>query len=113
MVIVNVFDAPAQVIPPLVYFGVTVIKPEIAALVVLVVTKEAILPEPEPARPIAVLLFDQSYVVPDTKEPDKVIIEDELPLQKAIFVWSATVGVGFTVIVNDLGVPEQLCPPFE
>ena len=64
----------------------TVIKPEIAALVVLVVTNEAMLPVPELARPIAVLLFVQSYVVPDTKEPDNVIIDDELPLQKAIFV---------------------------
>ena len=86
MVIVKVFAVPEQVIPPLVYFGVTVIVATIGALVVFVVTKEAMLPEPEPARPIAVLLFDQSYVVPDTKEPDKVIIEDELPLQKAIFI---------------------------
>ena len=60
MVIVNVFAVPAQVKPPFVYFGVTVIKPEIAALVVLVVTKEAIFPLPEPTRPIAVLLFVQS-----------------------------------------------------
>ena len=58
--IVNVFAVPEHVSPPFVYFGVTVIKPEIAALVVLVVTNEAMLPVPELARPIAVLLFVQS-----------------------------------------------------
>ena len=68
---------------------------------------------PEATSPIAVLLLVQSYVVPETAEPDKMIVEEELPLHNVTLAGSVTVGVGFTVIVNVRGVPEQLCPPFE
>ena len=48
-----------QVTPPFVYDGVTVMVETIAALVVLVVVKEAMSPVPLAARPVAVLLFVQ------------------------------------------------------
>jgi len=56
-VIVMFFELPVQVIPPLVYTGVTVIVPMIGEVVLLVVVNELILPVPLAPRPIAVLLF--------------------------------------------------------
>jgi len=54
-VIVNIWAVPAQLFAD----GVTVIVDVIAALVLLVAVKEAILPLPLAPRPIAVLLFVQ------------------------------------------------------
>jgi len=51
-VIVNVIGAPEQVVPKLVYLGVTVIVAVIGALVVLVAVKEGIFPVPDEASPI-------------------------------------------------------------
>ena len=65
-VIVNVIGVPEQVMPPLLKFGVTVIVPVIAALVVLVAVKLGILPAPDAASPIPVLLFVQVNTVPGT-----------------------------------------------
>ena len=112
-IIVNVCAVPEQVKLAFVYFGVTVIVEVIAALVVFAATNDPIFPVPEAANPIAVLLLLQSYVVPDTAEPDSMIVVEELPLHNVTLAGSVTVGVGFTVIVNVRGVPEQLCPPLE
>jgi hypothetical protein len=57
---------PTHETPPFVYVGVTVMVPVIGAVVVLVATKLGIpvaLPALEAAKPIAVLLFVQEYVV--------------------------------------------------
>ena len=39
-------------------------------------------------------------------------VDVELPLHTVWSIGSVTVGVGFTVIVNDCGVPVQVTPPF-
>ena len=56
---------PLQVVPPLVYVGVTVIVPVIGADVALVAVKNK-LPEPLAPSPMAVLLLVQLYTVPAT-----------------------------------------------
>ena len=56
---VNVCAVPVQVTPPNVEDGVTVMVEIIGAVVVLVVVKEAMLPVPLAAKPVAVLLFVQ------------------------------------------------------
>ena len=58
-VIVNVLDVPTQLTLPLVKVGVTVIVAVTGALVALVATKEAILPEPVAARPMDGVLLTQ------------------------------------------------------
>ena len=65
-VIVNVIGVPVQVVPPLVYVGVTVIVAVTGFAVAFVATKLAILPVPDAARPMLVLLFVQLYTVPAT-----------------------------------------------
>ena len=65
-VIVNVLVVPTQLTPPLVKVGVIVIFAVIGADVSLVATKLGIpvtLPTLAAAKPIAVLLFVQVYVV--------------------------------------------------
>lgn len=58
-VMVNVLDVPTQLTLPLVKVGVTVIVAVTGALVALVATKEAILPEPVAARPMDGVLLTQ------------------------------------------------------
>ncbi len=75
------------------------------APVVLVAVKFR-LPVPLAPRPMAVLLFVQLYTVPATV-PVKVCVT----VAPAHTVWLAgwfTVGIGFTVIVNVIGVPGQV-----
>ena len=78
----------------------------IGALVVLVAAKEAMLPVPLAARPIAVLLLVQLYTVPVTA-PLKVTAVVLAPLHTTSLDTAFTVGVGLTVIVKVRGVPEQ------
>lgn len=60
-VMVKLFDGPAQLTPPLVNVGVTVIVPVMGAVVVLVaVNVGKLLPVPTPPNPILILLFDQA-----------------------------------------------------
>ena len=73
--------------------------------------KAAILPVPLAARPIAVLLFVQLNVVPATA-PAKVIAVVVAPLHSVWLATAFTVGVGLTVIVNVIGAPVQVTPPF-
>jgi len=90
--------------------GVTVIVAVIGLAVALVAVKAAILPVPDAARPIAVLLLVQLNVVPATA-PAKVMAVVVAPLHSVWLATALTVGVGFTVIVNVIGVPVQVTPP--
>ena len=90
--------------------GVTVMVAVIGSAVVLVATKLGILPVPDAANPMDVLLFVQLYTVPAT-DPVKFTGAVLAPLQTN---WSAgwlTLAVGFTVMVNVLVAPVQLMPP--
>ena len=73
---------------------------------VFTAVKLAILPVPVAARPIVVLLLVQLYTVPVTA-PAKVTAAVAAPLHTVWFAGCVTVGVGFTVIVNVIGVPGQ------
>jgi hypothetical protein len=90
--------------------GVTVIVAVIGALVVLVAVNDAILPVPEAASPIAVLLLVQLKVVPATA-PVKLTAAVADPLHNNWLATAFTVGVGFTVMVKLLVAPVQLTPP--
>ena len=78
----------------------------IAEAVALVAVKEAILPVPLAAKPMAVLLFDQLNVAPVV--PVNAGTLDEAPLQNVWFGGTVTVGKGLTVISKFCGVPGQL-----
>ena len=78
--------------------------------VVLVATKLAILPVPDAARPIVVLLLVQLYTVPGTA-PVKFTAVVLDPLHSTCGNTAFTVGIGFTVMVNVMDVPVQLPPP--
>lgn len=80
------------------------------AVVVLVATKLAILPVPDAARPIVVLLLVQLYTVPATA-PLKVTVAVLAPLHTTCEVTVFTVGVGLTVMVNVIEEPVQVTPP--
>ena len=53
--------------------GVTVIVAVTSTLDVLTAVKEAMLPEPDAPSPMDGVLFAQSYTVPGTGEPPKLI----------------------------------------
>ena len=96
-------------LPPQAFaFVVTVIVPVIGALVALVAVKLGILPVPDAARPIAVLLLVQLNVVPGV--PVKTTVAVGEPAHTTWLPTPFTVGFGFTVIVNVTGVPVQLRP---
>jgi hypothetical protein len=86
--------------------GVTVIVAVTGALVVFVPVNAAILPVPVAARPIDVVLFVQLNVVPATV-PLKVVAATKALLHTVWFEGCATVGVGFTVIVNACEEPTH------
>lgn len=86
--------------------GVTVIVAITGVLPVLVAVKAFISPVPLAARPIDVLLFVQLKVVPVTAPVNVIEVVVE-PLHNAWFTGWFTSGLGFTVIVNVLGVPGQ------
>jgi len=108
-VMVNEVGVPLQVTAPLVNCGVTVMVAVMGALVVLVVTKEAILPIPLAPSPMAGLSFTQLKTVPGTN-PEKVTSEVEEPTQITCPITLSTVGMGLTVMVNKVGVPVQVTP---
>ena len=78
--IVNVIGVPWQVTPPFVKFGVTVIVPNIAAVVVFVAVKDGKLPVPLAPKPIAVLLFVQLNVTP-AGVPPNIVLGTSAPVQ--------------------------------
>ena len=77
---------------------------------VLTAANEAMLPVPLAAKPMDVVLFVQLYTVPATA-PLKATAVVLAPLQTTWLVTAFTVGVGFTVMVNVVGVPLQVTPP--
>lgn len=105
-VMVKLTGTPAQ--PAAV--GVTVIVPLIGNVVAFVATKLGILPVPDAASPIAVLLFVHAYVVPATP-PVKLTAAVLAPVHTVWFAGTSTVAVGLTVIVKVIGVPKQVNPP--
>ncbi len=70
---VNVMGVPVQVLPPLEYWGVTVMVATTGAVPVFLAEKEGMLPVPEAPRPILVLLLVQLNTVPGTS-PEKVTV---------------------------------------
>ena len=106
---VNATGKPVHVVPPKVKAGVTVIVATTGALVLLMAVKAAILPEPEAARPIDGVLFVQLNTVPDTF-PEKITGSVCCPLHTVWLSTGSTVGTGFTVISNSIGVPVQVSP---
>ncbi len=68
-----------------------------AAFVVFVVVKDAILPVPEAARPVVVLVFDQEYTVPATFNGLVNVTDVAAPTHNVWFAGIATFGTGLTV----------------
>lgn len=101
-VMVKVCAVPAQPLAE----GVTVIVAVTGAFEVFTPLKAGMFPEPEPARPMDVLLFVQLKVVPVTG-PLKPRFPVVTPLQIVTVAGTTTVGVGLTVTVKVLGVPGQ------
>ena len=72
--------------------------------------KLGILPVPDAARPILVLVLVQLYTVPGTL-PVKFTAVVADPLHSTCGNTAFTVGTGFTVIVKVCDVPVQVVPP--
>ncbi|MBV6484102.1 MAG: hypothetical protein KFKLKKLM_00586 [Flavobacteriales bacterium] len=79
----------------------------IGAVVVFVAVKEAISPVPLAAKPMLVLSFVQSKVVPVVGLV-KFVAETVAALQTMVSIGTTTVGVGFTVMMYVDGIPTQL-----
>jgi len=110
-VMVNVVEAPVQVVAPFVNEGVTVMVPLMGARPVLVAVNEAMLPVPLAARPIAVLEFVQVKVVPAVGLPNVTAVV-AVPAQIVWLATALTVGLGFTVMVKVVEAPVQVTPAF-
>lgn len=114
-VIVYVVAVPLQDTDPLVNVGVTVIVPDIGAVPLFVAVNDGIPVAfvPLAAKPIAVLLFVQLYVV----VPPVRFVLNVTPVvaefaHKVSLDIASTCADGFTVIVNVFVGPEQLTEPF-
>ena len=99
-VIVNVSGVPGQVLA----VGVTVMVAVTGTVPVFTALNEAIFPLPLAAKPMEGALFVQAKDVPATG-PAKFTAAVGAPLHKVWFPTAFTDGVGFTVIVNTIGVP--------
>ncbi len=86
--------------------GVTVMVPVMLVWVVLVVTKEGMLPVPLVPRPIAALLLFQSNEVLET-DPLKFRSPVGWPAQITWLAGTVTSGAGFTVMVKPAVWPGQ------
>ena len=108
-VIVKVTGVPTQV-PPL--DGVIVTVAVIGAPVAFVAMKLGILPAPTAARPMLGWLFVHVKNTPGIGLLSITAVDDE-PLHSNWLPGNGgfIVGVGFTVIVNVVGVPTQFTPP--
>lgn len=93
-VMVNVLDVPVQPFAD----GVTVIVATTGVVPVFTAVKLAISPLPEAAKPIEVLSFVQLYNVPPTAPVNDTVAVEAL-LQITWLLITATVGIGFTVMV--------------
>lgn len=95
----NDTGVPVHVTPLFVYEGVTVTVAVTGVPPLFTAVKLPMLPVPLSARPMPGLVFVQLKTVPGTV-PLKLTAAVELPLQTVWLPTAATVGVGFTVIVN-------------
>ena len=109
-VMVNVVAVPVQLIPPLVNVGVTVMVAVTAVLPALIAINDGIVLVPLAASPMDGLLLVQLYTVPATG-PVMVTAVVAVPEHTVWFAIVFTAGVGFTVIVNVMGVPVQVAGP--
>jgi len=111
-VMVKVFVGPAQPTEPLVKVGVTTMVATTGEVPVFTAVNDAILPVPEAARPMLVVVFVHAYVVvPPVLRVPKVTAVVKEPLHSN---WSAgwlTCPVGFTVMVKVLVGPAQPTEP--
>ena len=108
--IVKLLVGPLQLIPPLVNTGVIVIVAVTGVDPVLIAVNDGIVLVPLAANPMLILLFVQLYTVPAT---GPVIVTAAVAVALHT-VWLAIVftdGVGFTVMVNVIGVPVHVVPP--
>lgn len=91
--------------------GVTVMVATCGTLVALLVMKlNRAGPAPLAAKPIDGLLFVQVYVVAGTVLLNTTVAV-AAPLHTTWLGMGFTCGVGFTVIVNTIGLPVQVTPP--
>jgi hypothetical protein len=101
---VTVVGVPEQLLAT----GVTIMIAVTGLEVALMAVNEPILPEPEAARPIVLLLFVQLNTVPDTAPLNVIVVVAELLQTDWLAGLDTTVGVGLTVMVAVIGVPGQL-----
>jgi len=101
---VKMDESPVHVDPEPVKAGVTVMMAVTGLFVVLVAVNEGMSPEPPAASPMDVLEFVQLYAVPGTAPENCTRLVWTL-WHKNWFAGALTVGMGFTVIVNDVGLP--------
>ena len=87
--------------------GVTVIVPEMAAVVPLVAVKEGIFPVPDAPIPIAVFEFDQANVAP-AGVLVKAVAGTVPPLQTVMAGGTVTVGIG---LITTVTVEDDVQPP--
>jgi len=99
---VNVMGVPGHPVA----VGVTVMVLVTGVVPALVAVNDPILPTPEPAKPMVVLLFVQLNTVPVTA-PVKLMAAVGAPVHNVWFATAFTLGPGFTVMVNVMGVPGQ------
>ena len=108
-VIVTVVEVPVHVTLLFVKVGVTVMVAVAGLLPVFTAVKVGmLLPDPLAARPMVVLLFAQLNTVPGTV-PVKLMVCVGAPLHTVCAAGEAdTVGVGFTVMVNEIDGPVHV-----
>jgi hypothetical protein len=107
---IKVCDAPVQVIPPLLYTGVTVMIAVIGANPVLMAVNGGIFPVPLAANPMDGALLTQaneSDPVGPVVGLVKLMIDVKVPLHTIWLATGFTIGVGFTIMVNVTGRPGQ------
>lgn len=102
-VMLKVLGVPVQLLA----VGVTMMFEVMGVVPLLVAVKDVMLPFPLAPKPIFTLSFVQENVVPVT-EPPKFMAVVPASLHNVWLAMLFTVGVGFTVIVNEFGVPTQL-----
>ena len=100
-VMLNVFEGPGQEL----YDGVTVIFAVCGVDPLFVAGKFKMLPVPVAARPMLVLSFVHENIAPAV--PLKLTSVLLMPLQTTWLLTALTVGVGSTVMVNDVVGPLQ------
>ena len=111
-VMVKVEAVPAQLIPPLVNVGVTVMVATTGANPAFTAVKAAMFPTPLAAKPMEAVLFVQLYtIVPSVVGLAKVTSATVDAVHTTLLDIVVTVAFGFTVKVKVEAVPVQLTAP--